>query len=137
MTHLIKVTNHNNFTIKEYCEGEAYIFRKGDSVNVPIEAMKHIFGVDFPADDASCKTPEFLDRVFAGCARRFGWNSHKEDELAANRKKLDKIEFKPIVMNMVEMVATNEELAPPREQKPVTTAKNKFKPLETEEEEVA
>lgn len=141
MTHLIKLTNNNSFEIVDYFDGIAYKFQPDVPVNVSLEAMQHIFGVDFPEDEAVLKSASFRDMVFAKVSRRWGWNSHDQAKLAANRKILNHIVFAPVIMQQVELVSKPADLAEPREQKP-TVKGGKFKPRadeaeETSEEEVA
>lgn len=142
---MIKVTNHNDFEITDYFEGLAYIFAAGMPVNVPLEVMKHIFGIDFPADEAVMKTRAFRDQLFNSVSRRWGWNSHDAEKLKKFRNQCDSISFQPIMTKMVEIVADKSELADPREQKPAAKAPLKLgkyapksdEPEETSEEEVA
>lgn len=136
MTHLIKVTNKNDFDIRDHFEGLPYNFVKDEPVNVPLEAMRHIFGVDFPADEATLKSHEFRDQAFDAVARRWGWNSHDKNDLAKNRKIFNNIIFVPILIQMVELVAKPAEIAEPREQKPVAKG-GKFKPRVDAEEETS
>ena len=93
MTNMIKVTNGNDFTIIDHFEGLAYIFAPGKAVNVPIEVMHHIFGIEFPADEALMKTPAFRDQLFNSVAKRWGWNSHDEEKIKRFRNQCDLIAF--------------------------------------------
>lgn len=117
MTHLIKVTNRGDIEIIEYFHGDAYKFLPDRPVNVPLEAMRHIFGVDFPADEEMLNSASFRDQVFASVSRRWGWGSHDKKLEAVNRKKLNDLKFTPVIMKMVELIAQEETLDEPREEK--------------------
>lgn len=143
MSHIIKVTNKNNFDIRDYFDGIPYTFAEDTPINVPLDAMEHIFGVHFPADEAILKSHEWRQEAFLAVSRRWGWNSHDQDKLAANRKTFNNIIFTPIIMQQVELVAKANDMPEPREQKSVSKG-GKFKPRadaidtaeETSEEEV-
>lgn len=145
MSHLIKVTNHNDFEVIDYFEGFAYRFLPGEPVNVPLDAMYHIFGVEFPEDVALMKTREWRDALFTSVSRRWGWNSHDAEKMTKFRHNCDRFGFLPVVTQMVEIVADKESMPEPREQKapaksPVKLGKYAPKadePEETSEEEVA
>lgn len=143
MTHLIKVTNKNSFDITDYHDGLCYQFVSNEPINVPLEAMRHIFGVDFPADEDVLKSTAFRNEVFTTVARRWGWNSHDAEKIKSSRKQLDLIVFLPVVTKMVEMVADKSTMPVPRDQKPVNEARGKFKKRvdatddESQEEDVA
>lgn len=143
MTHQIKVTNHNDFEIVDYFEGFAYRFTPKEPVNVPLDAMYHIFGVEFPADEAIFKTRAWRDALFNSVSKRWGWNSHDAEKIKTYRNYCDSIAFLPVVTKMVEMVADKAPMPEPREQKPIAKAKpGKYapkvdEPEETSEEEVA
>lgn len=120
MTHIIKVTNKNSFEIRDYYQGYAYNFTPEEPVNVPLDAMKHIFGVDFPADDQLLKSRDFRDQIFTKVSRRWGWNAHDAKKLAENRRCLDNIAFTPVMMKEVEVVVDNSSaLASARDPKPI------------------
>jgi hypothetical protein len=142
MTHQIKVTNHNEFEITDYFEGFAYCFKKGEAITVPLDAMQHIFGVDFPADQAVFKTRAWRDVLFNSVSKRWGWNSHDAEKIKTYRNYCDSIAFLPVITQTVEIVADKASMPEPREQKSVTKAKpGKYapqpEPEETSEEEVA
>ncbi len=135
MSHLIKVTNYNAFTIKDYFEGIPYVFATDEPVNVPLDAMQHIFGMDFPADEAVLKSRVFRDELFNHCCKRFGWNSHDAEKIKGYKANLDNIKFVPVITKMIEVVA-DAGIPEPREQKPVTKAKpGKYAPQTQEPEE--
>ncbi len=129
MPHLIKVTNHNDFTISEMYDGIPYVFAKDKPINVPLEAMAHIFGAEFPADQETLDSEEFKDQVFKFVSKRFGWNVHQifdnatnrwrmsGNVMAENREKFDNIEFLPVIFKMVEVKA--------EEQLPASRVKSK------------
>lgn len=143
MTHQIKVFNGNPFEIVDYFDGCAYRFAAKESANVDLEAAKHIFGVDFPADSEQCKEESFRTTVFQHLQKRWGWNSTKVENIQDARRKFAKIEFTPVIFKQVELVADAGELEEPREQK-TAFKKAAFKPRADEpveeikdEEEVA
>ena len=59
----VRVSNRNQFAIKDRHDGVPYDFPPGESVVIPTEAAIHIFG--WPGDE------EFMAQYMA---RRFGWN---------------------------------------------------------------
>lgn len=133
MTHIIKVTNNGADEIRDYFNGIPYVFACGEPVNVPLDAVEHIFGMEYPADEALMKTAAWRDQAFAAVSKRWGWNSHDKEKLAENRKAFNKLIFAPIEIKMVEVVAKNDVLATPREQKNPVPAN--FKPKEASGEE--
>lgn len=147
MTHLIKVTNNNDFEITDHFNGIAYVFTPEEPVNVPLDAMRHMFGVDFPADEETLKSVAFRDEVLSCVSRRWGWSSHEQEERNKKRKIINKFVFTPVVTKMIELVPENTDLAPAREQPAVSRSgkSGKFKarvdevkePEEPSEEEVA
>lgn len=146
MTHLIKVTNNNDFEITDYFNGRAYVFAPEEPVNMPFDAARHIFGIDFPEDEATLKSASFREELLNSVSRRWGWTSHEQEEKNRKRKIMNKFIFTPVITKMIELVPENNDLAPAREQPAVSKGKNgKFKPradepIETEdssEEEVA
>lgn len=140
MTHLIKVINKNTFEIIDYFDGMPYKFSPDEAINVPLQAMRHIFGVDFPADQAVLDSFDFREEIFAVVARRWGWNAHNKLDLIKNRKAFNSIKFIPVVMQQVELVANSVEIAPARDQKKFQKAVKVEAPVhepESDEEEVA
>lgn len=65
----VRVTNHNNFEIRDRHDGLPYRFKPGEPLVVPAEVAQHLFG--FPGD------PE---DVAVHISRRFGWNQPKHYE---------------------------------------------------------
>jgi hypothetical protein len=137
MTHLIKVTNKNDYEIVDYFDGIPYVFATDKPVNVPIEAMRHIFGMEYPADEDVLKSHSFREEAFHAVSKRWGWNAHDLKTTAENRKKFNNILFTPIVLQQVELVAKTPEIAEPREQKPLPAKGGKFKPRADEAEETS
>lgn len=134
MTHLIKVTNTGTTEISDYFDGLCYTFAPDKPINVPLNAMRHIFGVDFPDDEQVLKSISFRDEAFQSVSRRWGWNAHDKNVLAQNRKAFNALVFTPIIMRSVEIVASSNEMPEPREQKVAKEAKaSKFKPRADEE----
>lgn len=141
MTHLIKVTNTGSHEFADYYHGDSYKFLPDEPVNVPLDAMQHIFGVEFPADEVTLNSSAFRDLIFSRVATRWGWNSHIKAVLTENRKMLNQLKFTAVMMKMVELVAQEETLAPAREErKPGKFSKSKPESItepDSEEEEVA
>ncbi len=138
MTYFIKVTNTNKFSVTDYFDGIPYKFAPNQPINVPPDAMRHMFGVEFPPDEAALKSEDFLDMVFEKVAKRWGWNVHDKEKVAEHRAALAKFLFLPIVMKQMEVVADNELLAPRENKKAKPTRLQNFKPEEeTSGEEVA
>lgn len=125
--HQIKVINNNPFEIVDYFDGIAYRFSPKKGVNLSLEAARHIFGVDFPEDAESCKEEGFRAEILLNLQRRWGWNSTKEESVQDARRKFAKIEFLPVMLKMVELVAQVDEPEEPREQK-AAHKKSSFKP---------
>lgn len=88
----LRVTNRNNFTLKDRYDGVDYFFKPNESVVIEEEAARHIFGYG-----ATDKIP-FLVRQ--------GWcaSSDKTDE---GMNKLNKFKFEE---GHAEFVATEEEI---------------------------
>lgn len=139
MPHLIKVTNHNDFTINEMYDGIPYVFAKDKPVTVPLEAMRHIFGANFPEDKSVLDSEEFRSSVYESVAKRFGWNVSQRFDATLNRwimngdvveegkNKFANLEFVPVIYKMVEVVADNPDLPVPRETKDPVKSQKKSK----------
>lgn len=114
MTHQIKVLNKNDFEIVDYFDGIAYRFAPNVAVNVPPEAARHIFGVDFLGDVAVCASPELRSQVFNFLQKRWGWNSVKADKVEEAKKLFENLVFTPVVFKLVETTPVAEEISEPR-----------------------
>ena len=114
MSHQIKVLNKNKDEIVDYFDGIAYKFKTDVAVNVPFEAAKHIFGVEFPADVEECKSDEFRATVYHNLQKRWGWNSYDPAKAEKSRALFDNLTFTPIVFKLIEAEPDREELADPR-----------------------
>jgi hypothetical protein len=135
-THQIKVINNNNFPVTDFCDGLAYHFNPANpkGINLSVDAARHIFGVDFPADLAGCEDEALREEVWHHLQKRWGWNSHDAAKLAENYKKFKKLEFKPVVFTITEVISggENEDPAPPRA-KTTDQRRAAFKPRADEE----
>lgn len=115
MSHYIKITNKNKETVTEYYNGHRYAFEPDEPMNVEPEAIAHWFGFDFPANERELRSGDFKDKAFNAIKARWGWN--RPDPENKFRKIFDNIHFLPVLMQQVELVAKNEDPAPPREEK--------------------
>lgn len=155
-THKIKVINNNPMAFTDRYDGIQYRFNPcaGDpkkGVTLELEAATHIFGVDFPADAATCASEDFRERIWDSLLRRWGWSvpdqrqrvEDRDDagKMADNRQKFDNIEFRPVIFQITEVITGGEDnLEEPREQRAVAKSSgSKFKPRveDKAEEEVA
>lgn len=135
----IKVLNKNKTEIVDYFDGIAYKFPPNIAINIPAEVAQHIFGVVFPEDIETCNSDAFRATIFLNLQRRWGWNLHDIEKLAAAKESFNNIILAPVVFKLVEREPKLEEIAEPREQK-ISPKTGKFKPrveIGTEEEEVA
>lgn len=123
--HQIKIINGSKETIADRFDGLLYTFAPGEKgVNMPLEAAKHIFGVDFPMDATQCADEDFRAQIFTHLQRRWGWNSpaSKEDrekgkahdKMGVGQRIFSKLSFVPVEMKTVELAVKNHDLPLPR-----------------------
>jgi hypothetical protein len=92
----IKVTNRNDFTIRDRHDGVPYIFKPNDQVIVTQAAANHFFG--WPGD---------LEQRTLYMAKRWGWNTQEyviRDPTKPNAKSLLEERTENIILEVEEMV---------------------------------
>jgi hypothetical protein len=104
----VKIINHNDFPIIDRFDGVPYKFESNVALNVPIDAVHHIFGWHPHVD------PSEMERH---CIKRFGWNTPKMQEEGRGRLFFSKIELQPIRYRMVP-IEVDDEGKPLHEPKP-------------------
>jgi len=104
----VRVTNKNEFVIRDRFDGVPFTFEPGKSVTIPPDAANHIFGWRHHGDD---EAPEHATNdMLVYCQKRHGWNTPDIIKSGNHLKWFKAIEFKPVRFRMVEM--SDEDEAP-------------------------
>lgn len=140
----IKVTNRNDFAIRDMYDGIPYVLGAMEQVNVPYEAACHIFGVRFVADGEAHSLEALRDPIFHHVVKRWGWNRAEVIKDRLHEKWFANIEFKLIALTLVEQAVGEDknDLPEPRDVPrhiPVITKRGPGRPSKKidEDDEVA
>lgn len=105
----IKVTNKNEFPIKDSYDGIEYVMMPAPAqpTSLPFHVAAHFFGLNTPEDI------EAKDKINYFIMKRWGWN---RPEIGNERAKelCDNISFSSAVYEMREVETSDEYLAAPR-----------------------
>lgn len=102
----VRITNRNDFVIKDKFNGVAYVFAPSKPVECIPEVAAHIFG--FRPEFLSLGEEEAERAMTTYCAKRHGWNRAADEsdvegtELKLARERLAKIDIQPIRLVLVE-----------------------------------
>lgn len=107
---VVKVTNGNEFTIKERYDSVDYLFPPGKPVRVPLAVASHCFGYrPWYTDDRVAQTDGFEDAADANwqsmrnyCVKRQGWNTERLVKDGLDEKYFSNIEIESVVLHLVE-----------------------------------
>lgn len=121
----VKVTNGNEFDIKDYFDGVPYQIKANSHKEIPQDAFEHIFGAwFFSVDEAGNEVPNenMRDQIFLNLQRRWGWNlTPPTDEREFKRwispkEKFLRLKFDLVGVDVHKKVVDIETLAKPRKQ---------------------
>lgn len=102
---MLRVTNRNNFTLKDRFDGVDYVFKPNDPVVIEEDAARHFFGYGM------------IDKVPALVRQGWCMSSDKTDDAF---KKLNNFKFETGSVEFVETkmeLETEEEIEEPKEEK--------------------
>jgi len=88
----VRVTNHNDFPIRDMFDGIPYVIDAGRTEAIPSDAAHHIFGF-FPGVDPRAMALHIQ--------KRFGWNTPDMVKNGAGEKYLSKIKIEPVMFKLV------------------------------------
>ena len=95
--HFVKVTNRNGFALPaDFFDGVRFTFPPNEPQSIPADAAAHFFG--YPGD---------VEDMFDHTTKRYGWNLPQHivkgpDGQSDAEKFFSKLEFKPVVYELVE-----------------------------------
>lgn len=108
----VKVTNKNDFVIREMFDGIPYVLMPKEPVNIPYDAACHIFGVRFAPGPEGHPQDGLREAIFNHVVRRWGWNRSEIISTGKHMAWFDKIEFKLIALSVVEAAVVDDEKQP-------------------------
>lgn len=98
----VRVTNRNEFTIRDRFDGVLYTFEPHRPVSVPIDAANHIFAWHPPwTDDKGERHEVERSTMRTHVQKRFGWNTPEMQNADRSQRFFDNLEITPVIYRMV------------------------------------